>query len=185
MLSRPQKLSHLDTIQYEIDMLNYCFERLLEQKWQDVRDIYVYLEGFLLHYRNLIEFFGDAEDLKVSESEVWSPRTLSERELAPIRDAGPLKRYRGVISQYLQHCTKKRIEDRDWDVEAMYEELKLVLDNFRRLFPVQPLARTVAVRSSDSKSTASFSTATITVLDSGLSPHTPFLPGDEKTNQPK
>ncbi len=176
MLSRPQKLSHLDTIQYEIDMLNYCFERLQKQKWQDVRDSYLYLEGFLLHYRSLIEFFGDAEDLKVSESKVWSPRMLSERELASIRDARPLESHRGPISQYLQHCTKKRIEHRGWDVQVMYRELKQVLDNFRRLFPVQPVPRPSVVMSAEAMSTASCSTATITTIDSGSSPDIEIVP---------
>ncbi len=177
MLSRPQKLSHLDTIQYEIDMLNHCYDKL--RKWQDEPDSYVYLECFLLHYRNLIEFFGDSKGLRVSEWKDWSPRELVPEELASISDKKPLKKYRGLISQYLQHCTKSRIRDRSWDVDKMYRELKGVLENFRRLFPVQPIAKSVAVLTADSKSTASLSTATITIIDSGLNPHHVILPKNE------
>ena len=95
MFSRPPKLSHLDTVQYEIDMLNYCHEKLLKEEWQNTLDNYISLERFLLHYRNLIEFFGDAEDLKVSEFNDWSPRILSAEELASISNKEPLEKYRG------------------------------------------------------------------------------------------
>jgi hypothetical protein len=163
MFSRPQKLSHLDTIQYEIDMLNYCHEKLLKEKWQDTPDNYISLECFLLHYRNLVEFFGDAEDLKVSEWKDWSPRDLSAEELASISNKEPFKIHRGQISQYLQHCTKSRTRDRGWNVEEMYGQLKGVLDSFRRLFPVKPIGKRISVLS-----TNDYSTATMTVSNSGL-----------------
>ncbi len=182
MFSRPQK-SHLGTVQYEIDMLNHCYEKLLKEKWQDTPDNNISLECFLLHYRNLIEFFGDSADLKPSESEVWSPRSLPSEELASIQDRGPYDKYWRLISQYLQHCTKSRIRDRGWDVKEMYVELKGVLDNFRRLFPVQPIAKTVAVLTADSKSTASFSTPTMTVIDSGLNAHQGILPEGKKPSE--
>jgi len=162
MFSRPTKLSHLDTIQYEIDMLNYCYENLLKEKWQNMPDNYISLECFLLHYRNLIEFFGNAEDLKASEWKEWSPRQLSAEEVASISDRKPFDNHRGQISQYLQHCTKSRTRDRDWDVKGMYEELKPVLENFRRLFPVRPVQ-------ANHGTLEGYSTATITtnkVLDS-------------------
>ncbi len=163
MFSRPKKLSHLDTIQYEIDMLNYCHEKLLKDKWQDTRDNYISLECFLLHYRNLIEFFGDAEDLKVSEWKEWAPRKLSAEELASISDKEPFKNHRGQISQYLQHCTKSRTRDRGWNVKEMYGQLKGILESFRRLFPVEPITERITALSTNEHSTASFSTATITV----------------------
>jgi hypothetical protein len=163
MLSRPPKLSHLDTVQYEIGMLNYCYKTLQETPWKWEPANFVYLECFLLHYRNLIEFFGDSKDLKVSEWKAWSPRKLSPQELASISDKKPLQKHRGLISQYLQHCTKSRTRDRSWDEKEMYEELRRVLENFRRLFPVRPTAKPTAILSADSKSTASGSTATLTI----------------------
>jgi len=163
MFSRPKKLSHLDTIQYEIDMLNYCYEKLLKERWENTHDNYISLECFLLHYRNLIEFFGDAEDLKVSEYKEWSHRDLSAEELTSISNKEPFKNHRGLISQYLQHCTKSRTRDQEWNVEAMYGQLKGVLDNFRRLFPVEPITKGITTFSSKEHSIASFSTATITV----------------------
>jgi hypothetical protein len=55
---RPDKLDHADTVLYEIDMLRYASGRLIEGNWKDPRDAWVYLEAFLVHYRNLIEFLG-------------------------------------------------------------------------------------------------------------------------------
>jgi hypothetical protein len=170
MFSRPQKLSHLDTIQYEIDMLNYCYRKLLKEKWENTPDNYISLECFLLHYRNLIEFFGDSEDLKVSEWKEWAPRELSAEELASIRNKKPFDNHRGLISQYLQHCTKGRTKDRAWDVKEMYEELRQVLENFWHLFPIRSVVQRTA-----SLSTNDFSTATMTVCDSGLNLDQPVI----------
>ncbi len=152
MFSRRQKESHLDTIQYEIDMLNHCYEKLMKEKWQSTPDNFIALECFLLHYRNLIEFFGDSEDLKVSEWKDWSPRQLSSEELTSISDKKPFNNHRGQISQYLQHCTKSRTKDRGWKVKEMYGELKHVLENFRRLFPVRPITSTASTSNNSMKS---------------------------------
>lgn len=159
-VSRPRKLGHLDTILYEVDMLNYCYGRLRGGKFADQRDYYLCIEGFLLHYRNLIQFFGNHHDLKAGEPHEWSPRELTDAELASIQDAGPFNRHSGQISQYLSHCTKSRAErDRDWKHVAMYEELKPMLENFDRLFPRQkepPRELTTLGRESVSTATISY-----------------------------
>lgn len=48
---RPNKGSHLETIYYEIEMLRFSFQRLIENqnRWPDIKDSYIYLECFLLH----------------------------------------------------------------------------------------------------------------------------------------
>jgi hypothetical protein len=56
--SRPVKLSDTDTVVYEIDMLRFAATKLHERNWREEREAWVYLEGFLLHFRNLIEFLG-------------------------------------------------------------------------------------------------------------------------------
>lgn len=162
-VSRPVKLSHLKTIFYEMDMLDYCFQRLLNGKWGDERDYFLCIEGFLLHFRNLIEFFGNDHDLKAGEPEVWSPKELSEAELASIQDGRLNKRYNGQISQYLSHCTKSRAErDRDWDHIAMYKEIEPLLQNMRRLFQAQRRPnREVSLLRGDSASTATVSNFSI------------------------
>lgn len=55
--SRPDKLTDAQTILYEIDMLRFSRNRLSEGNFQSDADEWIYLEAFLLHFRNLIEFF--------------------------------------------------------------------------------------------------------------------------------
>ena len=135
--SRPEKGNHLNTILYEIGMLEFCFETLTTNagKWRDNRDSYICLESFLLHYRNLVEFFGGEAGLRSSAPDEWSPRHLTAEEVASISDRKPCDKYRGPISAYLQHCTPKRANfDRGWNIGEMYEEIQPLIGSFRRLF---------------------------------------------------
>ena len=135
--SRPEKDDHLSTINHEIEMLDFCYSNLVSNvgKWGDIRMARICLEAFLVHYRNLVEFFGDEVDLKASETEIWAPRKLTLEEIASISDRGLAKKYRGPISAYLQHCTKIRADvDRSWNVVEMYEEIQPRLANLRALF---------------------------------------------------
>src|SRR5271169_2738817 len=79
ILSRPKKLNHIHTVRYEIDMLRHAISRLAKQKLAE-RDAWVYLEAFLLHYRNLIEFLGKENpsqtDLHVTT--IWQLANLAE-----------------------------------------------------------------------------------------------------------
>jgi len=52
MYSRRPKESHRDTLA-EADMLGFCAHALTTRKHPTQQDMYVYLEAFLLHYRNL------------------------------------------------------------------------------------------------------------------------------------
>ncbi len=167
MFSRPEKLNHLETIIYEVDMLDYCYEKLKQGRWNDRREGYVYLEGFLLHYRNIVEFFGNDGDLKVSEWQEWSPKKLTDAEVASLTNRALYNKYFGLISQYLQHCTKRRADvDREWDVEEMYGELNDVVSRFRELFAGLPPAAADAVAEYIT-SVESVSTASVRVFDSG------------------
>jgi hypothetical protein len=178
-VSRRLKLSHLDTIFYEMDMLDYCFQQLLKGKWSDERDYFLCIEGFLLHYRNLIEFFGNDHDLKAGEPHDWSPRKLSPDDLASIQDVTLNKRHNGQISQYLSHCTKSRADrDRDWDHVAMYKEIEPLLQNMRKLFE----AKQREIHQVNLLGGTSASTATMSVFDSMNDPDFSFR---KKPSRPK
>jgi hypothetical protein len=133
--SRPKKLDHLDTIRYEIRMLSYCYEHLRRGEWPDRESYHLSIEGFLLHYRNLAEFFSSTGDLKANEPDVWAQgRKLTDTELASILNERLDHKYKGQISQYLSHCTKSRADrDRSWDIVEMYEDIGPSLENFRSL----------------------------------------------------
>jgi hypothetical protein len=137
-VTRPKKPNHLATIQYEIDMLNYCYERLLKAEWPDQSSLNLCIEGFLLHYRNLGEFFGNAKELKASEPEVWCPvHKLTAEERASIQDAN-MNRHNSQISRYLSHCTEIRADtDTTWNHRLMFDEMKPYIDAFRKIFRVE------------------------------------------------
>ena len=139
-VSRPSKENHGDTILYEIDMLDHCFNRLGEHWPTKGRDYYLYVEGFLLHYRNLIVFFGNQRELKAKDAwAAWTSRKLSNGELASIQNVHLCKKYHNPISRYLNHCSAIRAErDGGWKHVEMYNEIKPLLENFRKFFPSSP-----------------------------------------------
>jgi hypothetical protein len=143
--SRPEKLDHSDTIHYEISMLRYAALQLDSKLIE--RDAWVHLEAFLLHFRNLIEFLGNDNirpgDLRVTT--IWAligatppPRLaginadckLLFAKYEPSDKAGG-----GRISQYLQHCTEKRIDDKQWEVSTMMKEIEPLLREVEQSLP--------------------------------------------------
>jgi len=180
-VSRPSKANHVETILYEIDMLNYCFDRLCERWQAKGKDYYLWAEGFLLHYRNLIEFFANhGRGLKAGKTEDWSPRKLSRDELASMQHIRPFKDHHQAISRYLTHCDKIRAEeDRGWQHIEMYEKIKPLLASFRTLFPSSP----GAVRTEEMLSGAHMSTATTSILSPSIWEPGLIAPAPRKPNK--
>jgi hypothetical protein len=143
MYTRRPKESHRDTVTYEIDMLDFS-ARKARGEYSDAADKEVYLEGFLLHYRNVIRFCSgeyhreDKGDLSLANSRAWSDRDLTPTETVTIREAAKTldAKYHKAISQYLQHITRVRSDqDRDWDLELMTIEIAPIISAFERAFP--------------------------------------------------
>jgi len=162
---RRRKGSHLDTIHYEIDMLEFALAKSKRQL--SPPELNMTIECFLLHYRNLIEFFSGSKhrekgiDISIAKPEVWSGRQLTEQEAkALVIPAQKLvDEYWTDISQFLQHCTLRRFKEfRDWDLQEMWDKLEFGLKFFRKYFP--PTTRSEGfpiLNSTRSLSTAPFS----------------------------
>jgi hypothetical protein len=141
VLSRPKKLDHIHTVRYEIDMLRFSAQQLVGKT---ERDAWVYLEVFLLHYRNLIDFLGTdnprSTDLHVTN--IWQLGGLTPpANLTDIYEKGRALRAKyeptdaqggGRISQYLQHCTTKRIDAKEWEVTVMLDEIEVLLADIEK-----------------------------------------------------
>jgi hypothetical protein len=137
--SRTAKHNHVDTVLYEIDMLRFTTRRLLESDWKEIRDAWAYLESFLVHFRNLADFFGKATPSKtdVHVTNIWELEKLAPPPyLDKIHSVGKalLEQYEppdakggGRISQYVQHLTTKRIEPKDWHLDKMLKEIDPLL----------------------------------------------------------
>ncbi len=180
LASRPDKLSHGQTILFEVDMLRFAAGKLLNVGKVDEQDKWVWLEDFLLHYRNLIEFLGHPKprdtDLHVSLPDfldgVPPPDPAITRNLVAggsvlweNADTGS-----DIIAKYLHHCTMKRIDSKSWPVGAMNDSLELLLSDLTpllahvpRRWAAQPVVRFLG--------SASMSTA------SGPAPIGGFAPG--------
>ena len=143
IVSRPDKLSHGQTLLYEIDMFRFAAGRLQFGKLHE-EDQWVYLEDFLLHYRNLIDFLGHDDprpnDLHISKPD-FLDRARSPDDLTLIDklnatggrlwkdgDTGP-----DIITKYLHHCTKNRIDSKTWPVGAMNDGLEPLLHELEGL----------------------------------------------------
>ena len=145
---RSPKNSHLDTIRYEIAMTAFCYSRLLRKKKRFEPETNLLIEGFLLHYRNLVEFFSGKRhrkarnckpaDLSTADPVVWASRRLTNNELIAMQNPAMEldTAYYELISQFLQHCTERRLtEFRNWNVSEMFERLKPIVLAFHRSFP--------------------------------------------------
>jgi hypothetical protein len=170
-VSRPLKANQVEIILYEIDMLQYCFQRLREPWESKGNDYYLCVEGFLLHYRNLSEFFGNhGRGLKARAPEHWSARSLSREELSSIQNIGPFRDHHQAISRLLTHCDKIRAEEGiGWRHIEMYGKIEPLFENFRKLFPSSPRpALRVEAISVQSASTATTSSYSPSLLDPDL-----------------
>jgi hypothetical protein len=144
MYERPRKASHLDVIRYEVDMLHYCRIVWNQGQFRSDGEKNLYLEGFLVHYRNLMRFFSGknhrpGKDLSIKVASVWAGRILTADEGRSIREPALRldEKYHDDISQFLQHCTVRRFEEeRGWDVEGMFQELVPIIVSFRGSFPL-------------------------------------------------
>jgi hypothetical protein len=76
LYSRPEKLDDAQTVLYEIDMLRFARGRLRSPaaSWSS-GDEWVYMEDFLIHYRNLIEFFG-SQNLRNTDLTIRNPADI-------------------------------------------------------------------------------------------------------------
>ncbi len=148
-LSRPEKLTNAQTVLYEITMLRYakgCLES--EGASWTTADNWAYLEVFLLHFRNLLEFFSGSavrrlqdDDLTVERpTDIWGSDKPDADALDKLkrndlftkyeRDARPKS-----ISKYLQHCTTQRTSEARWNVGEMYRDLEPTMLEFESLVP--------------------------------------------------
>lgn len=144
--SRRTKENDAQTLLYEIDMLRFSRNRLLSpQSWWAELDEWLYLEDFLLHYRNLIEFFGKPNpgkgDLSILRPElIWPNHIPNKADLDSMTKPDLWEKYDTrdndeAISKYLHHCTRQRTAAKRWVVKAMYEDLLPVIEKFERLLP--------------------------------------------------
>lgn len=131
------------------------------------------MESFLLHFRNLIEFFNGNprfdNDLNVARPtqllQGFPQAKPEESQISSLEQPRLFEKYEGrdvndKISRYLHHCTTQRVELKDWNLGEMYGEIEPLLTSFKELFPqVESVAHCetprLVVGTSDGSSTQS------------------------------
>jgi hypothetical protein len=141
-ISRPSKFTNAQTVLYEIDMFRFAAGKLVEE---NDPSSWLTLECFLLHFRNLIEFFGKPkprlDDLNIRTPDaIWYDAATrpSAEQLRRLQRDDLWEKYERVddsISRYLQHCTEQRVEGKNWRVREMFEELDALMSDFENLLP--------------------------------------------------
>ena len=110
LYERRQKESHRETVTYEIEMLHFCFDNLPQDRSCDRSNEYLLLEGFLLHYRNLLEFFSGTHhragyDISMADSSTWGNRELGAAEIAAIVHPATCRWIASTIRQFRHTCS--------------------------------------------------------------------------------
>jgi len=134
--ARPPKLNDADTVLYEIYMLRFAAKRLVRERWEEPQDAWVYLEDFLIHYRNLIEFLGKQNNIRDTDlhvTTIWTrlgvaaPADIARVSAEGAKLWAEYEIAEDRISRYLQHCTTKRTEAKNWIVDEMSEKIESLL----------------------------------------------------------
>ena len=114
-------------------MLRFSAGRLLREKWEESQDAWVYLESFLVHYRNLIEFLGKKENVRRNDLNIkksWGLLKIPPpTDVDKIHAAGAAlwQEYGHRISKHLQHCTIERTESTNWPIDVMNGRIEPLL----------------------------------------------------------
>jgi hypothetical protein len=154
MHHRSPKETAIDVIFYERDLLRHCARTVDSKKarWEESpldenrAEYYLTIEGFLLHFRNLLGFFINKRmhltDLTIDHSEQWAEgrpvdstfcQKLTERASKVNQEYGlsPSIDCYKKISWFLQHCTDHRYRiQRSWDIAGMFADFNPILDEF-------------------------------------------------------
>jgi hypothetical protein len=118
---------NLHTVYYELRMLNEVCVRLRDDYREKVESDAL-LESFLLHVRNLVEFF---KAIKRNNDDLRSIDFLdkSGKPIERISVDLPEKDKRD-LHEYLSHMTKTRVTKRTWKVEQLRQKVNAAMREF-------------------------------------------------------
>jgi hypothetical protein len=130
----PQQLAKaLVHVNYEIDMMTFCFGALHQKPTHHQRN--AYLEALTIHVRALLNFLlSDGKKDDMLASHFVSDNAAYKRDLGELSPA--LKDLRGRINKHVAHITYTREtiapEERLWDTHAIFSELAQLVQVFRK-----------------------------------------------------
>lgn len=123
-----------DNVKYEFDMLEWTYLRLSNDRASSKEEMNAYIECFLIHARNLTDFFAPRRSTQNDDvlanhffdnSEVWKSH---ESNLCQY-----IKSQRSDINKTLAHLTYHRVKPKQWEGARIYDELRKAKDLFLEL----------------------------------------------------
>lgn len=128
----------LGELRYELEMFNKTSEHFIElpkrqenNKQEDETERRAYLESFLLHTRNIVDFledFKNADDIRCSDFGIEK-----------VSISLPQNNTKMEINKYLMHITKQRIKKQSpelWQYGEIKNEIHRHLKNFIKQLPI-------------------------------------------------
>ncbi|MFA6098809.1 MAG: hypothetical protein WCV50_03475 [Patescibacteria group bacterium] len=114
---------------YEDDMLNFSFNKIFEcLKQQEQKSLQMALECFLLHARNLLEFFYYRKNGKSYIRAIDFIESKQWEKLLPKKTARIIKLQKRIDNE-LMHLTDKRISgippEKSWDIDILLDFIVL------------------------------------------------------------
>jgi hypothetical protein len=124
-----EKKSALDPLWYELWMFNETSKYLILHGEETTKEKNVYLESFLIHARNIIDFLED----KKYDNDI----RCSDFEIAKVVINLPKNNTKTEINRWLSHITKERIEKEkpDWEYSIIRDEVNKCFKNFLNELP--------------------------------------------------
>jgi len=136
MSIHPQAERIAPKIKYEWNMLQYCHSRISDE-WTnaDLSKRNLLLEDFLLHARVLRDFFvGRPRQDDASAAHFFENAAVWES--IAVNFCAYLRQHKQRLDKYLAHLTYSRLnEDKNWDVNIIYNELVQARQQFYSLLP--------------------------------------------------
>lgn len=121
-------------VQYEFDMLDYAYRELSASDAKSSSARNADGECFLIHARNLIDFFCPPEKLRtddiVARHFFGDPRQWEIRETELCQFS---KTERNPMHKTLAHLSYRRIHSKSWEERKIYEELNAARSQFLEL----------------------------------------------------
>jgi len=119
----------LRELHYEVGMFNHAAIFLTNHLSVNNIQINTYVESFLMHARNLIDFledWKDKNDVRCSDFGI-----LAQSVVLPVGNT------KQEINKYLSHITKQRIKTQspDWKFDEIRNEINQKIKNFLEMLP--------------------------------------------------
>lgn len=154
MYERSLKETGIDVLLYERDLLQHCAKTVEAKRTrakespslENKAEYYLAIEGFLLHFRNLLGFFINKRmaptDLTINRPKNWANGRKIDQTLCTklTSKAASVNRKHGLsqavdcykkISWFLQHCTEHRYQiRRAWDLAGMFTDFHSIVNEF-------------------------------------------------------